>query len=608
MWEPKEIIGRGWAGLPLFSKSMYEDTYFLPNENYDGWVTRVSTAYQNDEAHGKRMGIYIKNKWFHPSTPPSSNAGTISVRDGVVYYRGLPISCFTKKVFDNKKSIFSNYNEAFNLGAQGGGIGSTWQDVREIGHAVGQFGGKTGGIIPLMGISDAATNGISQGGLRRASEAVYIDISHPEIEEFIDLRKPTGDQTRRCPNLHHGINISDAFMHAMIKDEDWDLISPKDGKVVKTVKAKKLWKQILEVRQTLKGEPFLIFIDNVNNALPPEYVMEGIKVETSNLCTEITLRTDEKHSGVCCLSSINLEYYDEYAPNIQQFISDCLDYLDNMLQSFIDLTEGVEGFERARAGAIDERSIGLGVMGYHSYLQSKNIPFESGLAKGANIKIFRTLREASDYHNSAVNKPCPMSIRCGTNRRNIHMWAIAPTMSISNLCDITSSGIEPWLTNTFVKKLKQGTVAIKNKYLDRLITETARSLGHDNDWIDDQWSSIKANNGSVAHLEWMDQWEKDVYKTAYEINQEWIVRKAADRQPFICQGQSTNLFFAGGSNTKVISDVHIAAWYYGNKSLYYLRSSAIFRASTQSNVRKVITTDSGESIEEQMKPTCLGCE
>jgi ribonucleoside-diphosphate reductase alpha chain len=341
---------RGWANLPQFSKALYKDTYFLPNEDYDGWVERVARAYQNNEEHGDRISAYIRNYWFHPSTPISSNAGT---------NRGLPISCFTKSVSDTKPSIFANYNEAFNLGAYGGGIGTVWSDVREVNHPVGPHGGTSSGIIPFMGISDRSTLAISQGGNRRASEAAYLSISHPEIEEFIDLRKPTGDQNRRAPNLHHGVSITDAFMNAVITNTDWPLISPKNNQVVKIVKARTLWEQLLEVRTTLKGEPYLLFIDTVNRMSPDEYKAEGIEITTSNLCTEITLRTDDKHSGVCCLASINLEYWEEYQENFDQFIADCSDFLDNVLQDFIDRTENLPGFERARAGAIDERSLGL---------------------------------------------------------------------------------------------------------------------------------------------------------------------------------------------------------------------------------------------------------
>jgi len=596
---------RNWETLPKFSQALYVSTYFLPSEDYDGWLDRVSSAYQNDVEHGKRMRSYIQNLHFHPSTPISSNAGTD---------RGLPISCFTKSVSDNKPSIFQNYTEAMNLGAYGGGIGTDWSSVREVNHPVGPHGGVSSGVIPFLGISDRSTLAISQGGNRRASEAAYLDISHPEIEEFIDIRKETGDSSRRTPNLHHGVVISDNFMRTMIQDGQWKLISPKTGDAIRTVSARKLWSQILEARITT-GEPYLLFIDTVNDLAPEEYKQENIHVTTSNLCTEITLRTDELHSGVCCLGSINLEYWDEYQHCFNQFIADCSDYLDNVLQSFIDLTEGLSGFERARAGAIDERSIGLGVMGCHSLLQSKLIPWESSMAKGFNLKIFKQIKESADTHNREMN-PCPLSIaqqEGSVLHRNVHVTAIAPTMSISSLCGVTSSGIEPWVTNAFTKKVKQGSFAIKNKYLEKYIYDYSfnpyplKARGYPNNegltWINDQWDSIKKNNGSVQHLDWMPQDIKDVFKTAFEIDQRWLLELAGDRSPLIDQGQSLNIFIPAGSSVQYISDLHILAWKKKIKSLYYIRSTAGASASTVSGERKQIQ----HKEIDMMSDTCLGC-
>ena len=590
---------RGWVGLPKISKSLYKETYFLPEENYEGWVDRISSAYANDNAHRERIAGYIKNYWLHPSTPVSSNGGTD---------RGLPISCFTKKVFDNKQSIFKNYNESFNLGAFGGGIGTDWSDVRSVNESVGKFGGSSSGIIPFMGISDRSTLAISQGGTRRASEAVYLSISHPEIIEFIDIRKPTGDQNRRTPNLHHGVSISDEFMYAVISDEPWNLISPMTGEVVQTVQARSLWEQLLDVRTTLKGEPYLLFIDTVNDMAPYEYKMEDVIIDTSNLCTEITLRTDEKHSGVCCLASINLEFWEEYQSGFDLFIADCSDFLDNVLQDFIDRTKGLDGFVRARAGAIDERSLGLGVMGFHSLLQSKMIPWESAMAKGLNLKIFGQIKTSTDKHNKEVIGVCPMAKRAGTSRRNIHVTAIAPTMSISSLCNLASSGIEPWVANAFTKKIKQGSFAIKNKFLNELILKYGTELGNPDDvqdWIDEQWASIKKESGSVQHLPWMSINDKEVFKTAFEINQKWVIEFAGDRQPFIDQAQSLNLFIPGNSDVQYISDLHIQAWHKEVKSLYYLRSTAVNRASTASNTRKTI--EKGNTMEELTSDSCIGC-
>ena len=587
-----KLLNRGWVGLEAFPKVLYKNTYFLPNEEYEEWLHRVTESYANDAEHAKRMQIYINNYWFHPSTPISSNAGTD---------RGLPIACYTRSVADSKESIFNNYMEAFWLGSKGGGIGTSWSSVREVNASVGKHGGTSSGIIPFMSVSDRATLAVSQGGLRRASEAVYLRIDHPEIEEFIELRKPTGDPNRRSPNLHHGVIITDDFMKAVIYNRQWDLISPYNHKVIKTVSARKLWERLLEVRATLKGEPYLLFIDTVNKMSPIEYKKEGIKVNTSNLCTEITLRTDDKNTGVCCLGSINLEYWDEYAGFIDQFIADCSDYLDNVLQDFIDKTEGLPGFEKARRAAIDERSIGLGAMGFHSYLQRKNIPWESSLARSVNRNIFKIIYLAAKEHNNNTPKICPMAQRTGTKKRNIHVIAIAPTMSISTLANLTSSGVEPWITNTFTKKVKQGAFAIKNRYLDKIIRENTPESNPG--WYEDQWKSIKDNQGSVQHLDWMDDWTKAVFKTAFEIDQRWVIEFAGDRQLYIDQAQSINLFIPGGSSTQYISDLHILAWKRGLKSLYYLRSSAVNRASTNNNKRKQINIKEPDMLED----TCLGC-
>ena len=340
---------------------------------------------------------------------------------------------------------------------------------------------------------------------------------------------------------------------------------------------------------------------------PDEYKAEGIEITTSNLCTEITLRTDDKHSGVCCLASINLEYWEEYQENFDQFIADCSDFLDNVLQDFIDRTENLPGFERARAGAIDERSLGLGVMGFHSLLQSKMIAWESPMAKGLNMKIFNQIKTSADKHNrdfDAHRSICPMSQRLRTGKRNIHVTAVAPTMSISSLCNVTSSGIEPWVTNAFTKKVKQGSFAITNKYLEDVISDYYIKNQHYlpspmSQWISEQLTSIKKNNGSVQHLEWMDDYTKSVFKTAFEIDQRWVIELAGDRQPYIDQAQSINLFVPGGSHVQYISDLHILAWKKQVKSLYYLRSTAINRASTASNERKQISVEPDE---------CLACQ
>ena len=562
---------------------MYEDTYFLPNENYNTWVERMASSYASNNEHKQIISTMIKNYWFHPSTPISGNGGTD---------RGLPISCYVGDVEDSKAGIFNAWSESGWLGSMAGGIGRSWSEVREINSIVGSHGGRSSGIIPFMCVDDALSRSVSQGNLRRMSQSDYLDISHPEIEEFIDIRKPTGDQNRRAQSLHHGISISDNFMKAVIAETDWQLISPKTKTVVKTLPAKELWQKILEQRITT-GEPYILFYDNANRLAPSEYKRLGLDIHLSNLCTEIMLNTTPTKTNVCCLASLNVEYWDEYKDMLDIVVPAATDFLDNVISDFISKTENKPGFENARRAAIEERALGLGVMGFHSLLQAKLIPFESSLAVGLNKKIFQQLREASDRYQDQLAQPCPLAISAGTKRRNIVTLAVAPTMSISNLCNLTSSGVEPWMSNAFSKKLKQGTFAIKNKFLDKIISERSTSQV----WYEEQWDSIKKAEGSVQHLDWLDSYTKDVFKTAYELDQTWLIELASDRTPFIDQGQSINLFIPGNSHVQYISDLHILAWKKGLKSLYYLRSTNPNRATTANNTRKEIKYEE-----------CLSCQ
>lgn len=598
---------KGWTGLPDISKALYQETYFLPGEDYNQWVARICTAYANDGDHASRMQDYIRSYIFHPSTPISSNGGTD---------RGLPISCYVGSVGDSKQHIFDSWSESCWLGSHGGGVGKEWSAVREINSPVGQHGGKSSGIIPFMKVNGSLCSAISQGGIRRYSEANYLDVSHPEIEEFLEIRKPTGDQNRKALELHHGVVISDAFMHAVIAGDVWDLISPKTGKVVTTVDARSIWTKILEMRATT-GEPYLLFSDTANRLAPPEYHALGYQITTSNLCNEIYLHTSPTKTNVCCLASLNLEYWDEFKDNLDQVVADCTDFLDNVLQEFIDRTAGKPGFENAHRAAIEERAIGLGVMGLHSLFQQRNLPFESPMAKGLNAQIFKAIRKASDKHQHSLptEDMCPLALKAGPEnaqacRRNIVTLAIAPTMSISNLCNLASSGVEPWVANAFSKKLKQGTFAIRNKYLDAAIRKyynegewpTPRTTPEDI-WVEEQWSSIKKAEGSVQHLSWMDQWTKDVFKTAFEINQASVVDLAGDRAPHIDQGQSINLFVPGNSHVQNLSDLHVLAWRKGLKGLYYLRSTNPNRASTAANDRKHIQVDQPDLFSDAC-PSC----
>jgi ribonucleoside-diphosphate reductase alpha chain len=593
-----QLNNRGWSGLPDISKALYQETYFLPSESYDDWVTRIASAYSNGSDHQARMEYYIKSYYFHPSTPISSNGGTS---------RGLPISCYVGSVGDSKEEIFNSWNESCWLGSMGGGIGREWSSVREINAPVGSYGGASSGIIPFLKVDGSLTQAVSQGNIRRMSQADYLDMSHPEIEEFLEIRKPTGDQNRKALELHHGVTVSDAFMQAVISDSTWPLISPKSGKPAKSVQARNLWTKLLEMRATT-GEPYIVFSDTANRLAPTEYHELGLDIKLSNLCTEIMLNTSPTKTNVCCLASLNLEYWDEYADDIYQLVADCTDFLDNVLQDFINKTEGKPGFENARNAAIEERAIGLGVMGLHSLFQSKNLPFSSPMAKGLNRQIFQTIREASDKHQKDIyyKSVCPLATKVGTDRRNIVTLAIAPTMSISNLCNLASSGVEPWISNAFSKKLKQGTFPVRNKYLDAYISKHAADNQYTYEWEDMQWSSIKQADGSVQHLDWMDDWTKDVFKTAFEIKQDVIVDLAGDRSEFIDQGQSINLFVPGNSHVQYLSDLHILAWKKGLKSLYYLRSTNPNRASTDSKDRKQIRVEA-ITLEDMMVDTCPSC-
>lgn len=597
---------RGWTGLPSISKTMYQATYFLEGEDYNAWCRRMSSSFSNDPEHASRIYGYLQKYWFHPSTPISSNGGTDN---------GLPISCYVGDVEDSKQGIFDSWNESGWLGSNAGGIGRYWGNVRESGAEVGQHGGKSSGIIPFMCVDGALTRAISQGNIRRMSQADYIETSHPEIVEFLEIRKPTGDQNRRDQDLHHGVSISDAFMEAVIADDNWNLISPKTGEVVETIKARLIWNKILEMRITT-GEPYLFFYDNVNRLAPSEYKTLGLDIHLSNLCTEIMLNTSPTKTNVCCLASINLEYWDEFKDELDTFVADCTDFLDNVIQDFIDRTEGHDGFKNARNAALEERALGLGVMGFHSLLQKKNIPFESAIAKGLNINIFKSLRKAADKHQEVITTAnpdliCPMSLKAGTKKRNIVTLAVAPTMSISNLCNLASSGIEPWISNAFTKKLKQGSFAIRNKFLEKVIVDYANKniVGTPdpiNTWIEEQWQSIKKNEGSVQHLDWMDDYTKAVFKTAFEIDQKWLIEHAANRTEYIDQGQSLNLFIIGNSHIQAISDLHIMAWKKGIKSLYYNRSTNPNRASTASKDRQTIQTSSSGT--NPMDEGCIGCQ
>ncbi|MCM2343534.1 MAG: ribonucleoside-diphosphate reductase subunit alpha [Alphaproteobacteria bacterium] len=554
--------------LTEFGKATLQDRYLLPEENFQDLFARVAMYYGDDSAHAQRLYDYISKLWFMPSTPILSNGGT---------NRGLPISCFLNETGDALEDIVHLWNENVWLASLGGGIGSYWGNVRSIGEKVGR-NGKTSGIVPFIRVMDSLTLAISQGSLRRGSAAIYLPISHPEIEEFIEIRRPTGgDPNRKALNLHNAVVIPNSFMHAVERDEEWALKSPKDQHVVGRVKARDLWVRLLTARIET-GEPYILFIDHVNDRIPSHHKMAGLNVKMSNLCSEITLPTGKDHLGndrtaVCCLSSLNLETFEEWQDH-PTFIEDCMRFLDNVLTDFIN--KAPDSMKRAKYAAMRERSVGLGVMGYHSFLQSKMIPMESVMAKVWNRRMFQHIkRQVDDASGKLAHErgPCPDAADYGVMERFSNKMAIAPTASISIICGGSSPGIEPNAANAYTHKTLSGSFAVKNPHLVQLLEEKGMNT-------EDIWSSIFTNEGSVQHLDILSQDEKDVFKTAFEIDQRWLIEHAADRTPFVCQAQSLNVFLPANVHKKDLHHIHLDAWKKGVKSLYYCRSKSIQRAES----------------------------
>ncbi len=574
--------------LTDFGKTTLKDRYLLPQEEspQDGFM-RAAKAFSDNDEMADRIYNYASKLWFMFSTPILSNGGT---------KRGMPISCFLNYVGDSREGLTGHYTENAWLASVGGGIGGYWGDVRSDGTAT-SGGSQSSGSIPFLHVVDSEVLAFSQGKTRRGSYAAYMDISHPEIIEFMEMRKPSGgDVHRKCLNLHHGVNLSNEFMQLIdhcVKeptyDDSWNLVDPHTKKVVRTVSARELWQKILETR-VATGEPYVSFIDTVNESLPEPQKKLGLRVNHSNLCTEITLPTNENRTAVCCLSSVNLEKYDEWK-NDTLFVPDLIRFLDNVLQHFID--NAPDELFRARFSAASERSLGLGAMGFHAYLQSKGIPFESALAKSLNLKIFKKMKE------QAVEESKRLAIKRGeapdmenTGMRNAHLLAIAPNASSSIICGTTSPSIEPYRANAYVQKTMSGSFLVKNKYLEKLLEK--KEINNDK-----TWTSILANRGSVLHIKELSDYEKDTFKTAIEINQQWVIEHAADRQQYICQGQSVNVFVPADVNIKELHDIHMLAWKKKLKTLYYCRSEAIKRAELVS-----------KKIERTIIPEadCLACE
>ncbi len=559
------------ALLTDFGRATLSDRYLMPGEDFQDLFARVASFYGDDAAHTQRIYDYMSKLWFMPATPVLSNGGT---------QRGLPISCFLNEASDSLDGILGLWNENVWLASKGGGIGSYWGKLRAIGEKVGAVG-KTSGVIPFIRVMDSLTLAISQGSLRRGSAAVYLPVSHPEIEEFIEIRRPTGgDPNRKALNLHHGIQIPDEFMRAVEADRPWELRSPKDNSVVRSISARGLWIRILTARIET-GEPYLVFSDHVNNARPEHHKLAGLEVKTSNLCSEITLPTGRDHHGkdrtaVCCLASLNLENWFEWEQH-PTFIEDIMRFLDNVLQDFID--RAPDGMEKAKYSAARERSVGLGVMGFHSFLQAMNVPWESVVAKVWNKKMFRHIRAQADTASVVLaheRGACPDAAEYGVMERFSHKMSIAPTASISIIAGNSSPGIEPIAANVFLQKTLSGSYTVRNRHLRKLLEEK----GMDTDEV---WSSITTTKGSVQHLDFLSEQEKAVYKTAFELDQRWVVEHAADRAPFICQSQSVNVFLPANVHKRDLHQIHMMAWKRGVKSLYYCRSLSIQRADTVSN-------------------------
>ena len=587
------------SNLTDFGRATLSDRYLGANESYQDLFARVASYYADNNLHAQRIYNYISNLWFMPATPVLSNGGT---------KRGLPISCFLNEAGDSLDGILDLWSENVWLAARGGGIGSYWGNLRSIGEKIGRVG-KTSGIIPFIKVMDSLTMAISQGSLRRGSAACYLPIDHPEIEEFIEMRRPTGgDPNRKALNLHHGVLISDAFMRAVETDDQWALKSPKDGIVQSTISARNLWIRLLTARIET-GEPYIIFIDTVNRLIPQHHKLAGLNVKTSNLCSEITLPTGIDKDGkdrtaVCCLSSLNIEKYDEWK-NDENFISDVMRFLDNVLDDFIE--NAPEQFSNATYSAMRERSVGLGVMGLHSFFQKKNIPLESAMSKVWNKKIFEHIQKKVDESSKELAEErgsCPDAADYGINERFSNKTAIAPTASISIICGGTSPGVEPIAANSYTHKTLSGSFNVRNIYLEKIL----KKYNKNNDEV---WSSITTNQGSVRHLDFLSQEEKDVFKTAFELDQKWIVELGADRTPHISQAQSINLFLPADVHKRTLHQIHFQAWKKGLKSLYYCRSKSIQRAE---NINSGSSTDIEMNVyknkenQEQEYEECLSCQ
>ena len=577
-------------GLKRLKESYMKDDEISPQERF----AYVSKAFGTNEIHAQRLYEYSSKHWLSYSTPILSFGRS---------KRGLPISCFLPYLDDSAEGLVDCLSEVNWLSMLGGGVG--------IGIGIRSTDDKSVGVMPHLRTYDASSLAYRQGRTRRGSYAAYLDISHPDILIFLEMRKPTGDPNMRTLNLHHGINITDDFMHLIEKcmldktaDDTWELKDPHTGEVKDTVSAKHLWQQILEIRMHT-GEPYLHFIDTSNRMMPQFQKDLGLKIRQSNLCSEIILPTDKQRTAVCCLSSLNLEYYDEWK-NDKLFLKDVAEMLDNVLQYFID--NAPDSISRAKFSAQRERSIGIGALGFHAYLQRNSIVWESALATSANIRIFKYIRKKLDEANYELGTERGEALDCiGTGRRFSHVMAIAPNASSSILMGNTSPSVEPYRANAYRQDTLSGSHLNKNKWLDKLITDISNEKPAD--WYNEVWSSIIANDGSVQHLDWMSEHDKEVFKTGMEIDQRWIVDHAAHRQEFIDQAQSINLFFRPDVNIKYLHAVHYQAWKQGLKTLYYCRSEKLAKADKVSKrIERQVIQELDLKALASTEEVCLACE
>ena len=569
------------ADLSDQAKELLRDYYMLEHETSPQEAfARASIAYcEGDLKFAQRIYDYASKRWFMFASPVLSNAPAVGKK-----WKALPISCFLTYVGDTLQNLISHNSEVAWLSVKGGGVGGHWSDVRAVGD-------KAPGPIPFLKVVDSQMTAYKQGKTRKGSYAAYMDVSHPDIVEFVNFKLPTGgDANRKCFNLFNAVNVTDKFMKAVEEDTMWELKDPdlhSTDYIRDTIRARDLWQRILEARFRT-GSPYINFIDTANKHLPEEQKKLGLKIHGSNLCNEIHLATNEERTAVCCLSSVNLEMYDEWKDTTM--VRDLTRFLDNVLQKFID--NAPDDLVKAKRSAIAERSLGLGAMGFHGYLQSLNVSFESSIAKGINKRMFRTIKmEALEESRLLAKEKGEPDDMKGSGKRNAHLLAVAPNANSSIICGCTPS-IEPVKSNAYVHRTRVGSHLIKNKYLEKVLLKYHKNT-------DEVWKSIISNEGSVQHCVFLSEYEKSIFKTAFELDQEWIVEHASDRQTFICQGQSVNLFFPAGSDKSYVNSVHVRAWKANLKGLYYLRTSAADQADKVGNQ---ITRNALKDAEE-----CIAC-